>query len=394
MKLEVRELAMLAFDRTRDALRDSGNWLSREWPWLIVSLALAILVFWRVRDEISHENTFEIPVNVELPNSDSGLAATVDPPKVSVTLRGTESDIEKLGDGKNLKLAITVRNPERLAASKAVRVKLAPGLIGRMFAGNHEGVSCRFSGEGNARLVKFDNGIDKKDGDNHDTVDLSFDEKASFEFAVETPATTGTPAAGRPIVSLKNNKVMLTGSKSKLEGLRAIKLKTAPIDLEGRAWTIDTKVKVIPPADYHDVVIDPEIVEAMVVFESTDVSRPISNVVVRVTQETGGLDATWLSSPSNVVVTLTGPSNVVYGVSEKRILVVAHAEDGERLDSVKLFAKPIDADNVKVSLSPAFVKLSRIALAEPVRTDAEAPAESGAPEEPVEPGRQQESETK
>ena len=64
----------------------------RDWPWKILSLAIAIMIYFSVRSEISYLRTFPVPVM-----GDVGCVVTSSKPQtVHVTLRGSETELSQL----------------------------------------------------------------------------------------------------------------------------------------------------------------------------------------------------------------------------------------------------------------------------------------------------------
>ena len=64
----------------------------RDWPWKLLSLAIAIMIYFSVRSEISYLRTFDVPVL-----GDVGCVVTsAKPQTVHVTLRGSETELNQL----------------------------------------------------------------------------------------------------------------------------------------------------------------------------------------------------------------------------------------------------------------------------------------------------------
>lgn len=64
----------------------------RDWPWKVLSFAIAIMIYFSVRAEISYLRTFPVPVM-----GDVGCVVTsAKPQTVHVTLRGSETELSQL----------------------------------------------------------------------------------------------------------------------------------------------------------------------------------------------------------------------------------------------------------------------------------------------------------
>jgi hypothetical protein len=64
----------------------------RDWPWKVLSLAIAIMIYFSVRSEISYLRTFAVPIM-----GDVGCVVTsAKPQTVHVTLRGSETELNQL----------------------------------------------------------------------------------------------------------------------------------------------------------------------------------------------------------------------------------------------------------------------------------------------------------
>jgi hypothetical protein len=64
----------------------------RDWPWKVLSFAIALMIYFSVRSEISNLKTLAVPVM-----GDGGCVVTsVKPQTVHVTLRGSETELSQL----------------------------------------------------------------------------------------------------------------------------------------------------------------------------------------------------------------------------------------------------------------------------------------------------------
>jgi hypothetical protein len=63
----------------------------RDWPWKLLSFAIAIMVYFSLRSEISNLRTIAVPVM-----GDGYVITSAKPSSVYVTLRGTKAELDQL----------------------------------------------------------------------------------------------------------------------------------------------------------------------------------------------------------------------------------------------------------------------------------------------------------
>jgi hypothetical protein len=63
----------------------------RDWPWKILSFAIALMVYFSLRSEISNMRTIAVPIM-----GDGYVITSVKPKSAYVTLRGTKAELDQL----------------------------------------------------------------------------------------------------------------------------------------------------------------------------------------------------------------------------------------------------------------------------------------------------------
>lgn len=365
----------------RGAWAIHSEWFMREWKYLLVSLGIAMVVFFLVQGEVIHETTLRIPVRMadhteglRRRGKPDGIDATPLEREVNVSFRGDSGELAALGSGASIEILVPYPSQRKLddalAGDGKVEVALRRGFV-------------RGASASEARPVRFD----------PPTVSVMIDESDKARFKVEV-ALTGTPATNHVVDARRDlqydNEAEVRGPKSRINKLAemGVVLRTDPIDLEGRAQGFNTRVKIHPPADLPGAEVIPDEVKVMVTVSETADSQSmigeISNVPVRVTQETGGLGASWGAEPSFVTLRVRGNTNSIDMIRSKqsRLFTVVHAEDGDDSGSehrVWTFLPEEFRDTVQiVSVIPQSVRLRRIVREETPATPAAGPSGASA----------------
>ncbi len=350
----------------RDMFAKYSEWFRREWKYIILSLGIAMAAFFLIQGEVIHSTTLDVPV--VMADYSEGLWRTKVPEKkdfeaspdlrtVKVEFRGDANELAALGAGANISIRIPYpsqkKRTEALEGDGKVKVFLRRRFV--------DGARTR-----DARPVEFD----------PDYVFVTIDESEEYEFNVE-PAITGSPATNH-VVNVKRDiqfdtmTVKVRGPKSRLKRLseEGVALRTDPIDLEGRAQNFEARVKVRPPVDVPDAKVDPSEVFVKVTVGEVQGAQSligeISNVPVRVTQETGGLGVSWIADPAFVMLRVRGNTNSVAAIQSEhsKLFAVVHAENGDdasKSHRVWTFLPEEFKDTVQiVSVVPQSVTLRRI----------------------------------
>jgi hypothetical protein len=63
----------------------------RDWPWKVLSFAIALMVYFSLRSEISNMRTIAVPIM-----GDGYVITSAQPQSVYVTLRGTKAELDQL----------------------------------------------------------------------------------------------------------------------------------------------------------------------------------------------------------------------------------------------------------------------------------------------------------
>lgn len=252
------------------------------------------------------------PVAVQVLADDPNVQViAVTPPLVEVALekRVTKSftvELETEGDlGQGFVADETTLSPERVEASGAASV-----------IADVDKVVVRLSLSGETSQVQRSLQPQALDGGRNALPSLSFDpadvavtlKVARAEDAKEVGVeveTTGSPAAGFFVgaITVEPSTVTAQGSSKVLDKLTT--LKTMPVDLADVTETVERTVEIDTP---DNVRAEPSTVKVKVEIKAGRISRDV-NVTPEVVNLEGGQGAT--VSPDSVVVTLTGPADLV-----------------------------------------------------------------------------------
>ncbi len=305
------------------------EWLRRDWRELVLSVLVAIVIFFTVRGNISHAVSYTVEVDVE---REPGMAImSVRPASVRVTFRGALSDLRTL-DVRSLRAV--VRPPRGAASAGSERVRLH----GR-----------NIHGRGSARAVDIQ----------PSEVLLSFDHQGEREFSVAPPPTEGQPLRGQASVAYTPHTVRVRGARLQLDQLHAkgVTLQTEPIDLEGRAQSFVRSVRVLPPAEAWMPEVDPAAVTATVTIVTEREIREFAEVPVRVAPPPG-FAGSLSPSPAHVTLRLGGRPEVLRGLAAGDLHVFADVPTSDAVTG---------AVPVRVALPPGSLVDSVVAEPEAVR---------------------------
>jgi YbbR domain-containing protein len=315
----------------RDTRGRVAEWLAAEWREVLLSLLLACVIFFTVRENISNIATYPVDVEIE---RDPGMAVmAVRPMSVRVTFRGALSELRAL-DPRNLRVLVRTPRPDRIGGT--VRVVL-------------HGRNVR--GRGSTRVV----GLDPAE------VQISFDHQGEREFAVAPPATEGAPLRGRAEVSYEPRTVRVRGARLQLDQIHAegTRLQTEAVDVEGRAQSFVRRVRVVPPAGAWMPEILPDAVTATVTIVTERAMREFSGVPVRVAGPAGAATAGLTADPARVNLRVTGRAEALRELLPEDLCVFADVADPT--------AASTGAVPVRVFLPPGAAAESAVAVPDAVR---------------------------
>ncbi len=277
-------------------MRNPFRFLTRDWPWKLFALVLALILFVSVRKAFSYTQTVTLPVEAVSLGGAKALTGFV-PSVVSVTFRGSESAVRRLSLPRATQPKLRVNLDQPPAGTSALRVRLTPSDI---------------ETENDLRVVSIE----------PSTVIATFDVSDTQILPVAEPVVKGVPDSVSVRLSYSPRTVSVTGSKARLAALlkEGAKLTTPIVDLSTKSENFHTALKVVPPDSKGGWTITPSTVQVDVQFTREDVERVIRNVPVRIMQSELP-EIHYASEVDRVDVTLHGTRREVDAVDADAVSV-------------------------------------------------------------------------
>lgn len=345
--------------------------------WKLVSLVIASLVYFPIRDRISDVRTITIPVEIDEEvkrrnaKDSSAAIASYDPPSVQVKVRGSFDDVNKAIQ--NNPRCILWPRWRSGALEDTLRLKIKPS--------NFRGLP------GALTILEIAPKV----------AEVKFDDSATLEdLKIALPLLEGK-ARGRVELSIISNEtVEVRGPKKLIKTLdkEKVKIQCEPINVEGRAQTYKTAVKLLPPGIVPDATVKPSTVDVMVTITAESATRHIEHARVFVAQPYAATSR-WKLEPDWVDYDIKGRVEEVNALTAGQILFSVDAA-AARSDTVTNelpvhvhIQQGLAIDEVIVT--PQTVKLIALPLPVPpvppesTRSDAGPAAEKGAKEETAKP---------
>lgn len=295
--------------------------------WKLFSLAIAVLVYFSIRSDISHLRTLAVPVEVDY-EAGAGAAAveSVEPRSVQVTLRGSYSDVNQVAA---TSLRCVVRPKQKTSRLRdVVEMKLG--------ASNLRGIR-------RVRVTRIEPAV----------AVVKFDVPMSLPLLVAPPELVGK-ARGRVELVYEQTNAVVSGSRRLLSPLDVTKVRVQPetIDVDGRSQSFSTRVRLYPPGDPTSVVVEPAEIVVNVRITSELATVKVERVPVSVLQPPDAGER-WKAEPDRVDVELTGRAEVVNAIRFGEVVasvnasgvlslaetnqapVVVHVRQGLVVDAVK-----------------------------------------------------------
>lgn len=296
--------------------------------WKLFSLIIAVLVHFAIRSEISEIRVVTIPVEADfdVSNKEAAIESFV-PRSVRVTLRGSYSDVNKLD---NNQMSCILR-PKQKPGSPKETVNLRIG-------------SSNLRGIRGVSIVKIE----------PDSANVMFGVQATMKMAIDAPRVNGK-ARGRVELVMEQTNVVVKGSRSTLNQLDPNTARVQPeaIDVEGRSQSFTTRVKLYPPGNAQNAVVEPSEIVVNVKIISEKATVTLEQVPVMVVQPTGATTR-WIVDPPVVRIEITGRSEEVKSVTFGQVVatvngnipitpgsmtnevpVLLHIEQGVKVDEVQ-----------------------------------------------------------
>ena len=302
--------------------------------WKLLSLVIAVLVYFTIRADISHVRVVSVPVETGGDAAGAGGAAiwSIEPRSVQVTFRGSYSDVSQLA-------VSTLRCVVRPKQKKNTPLDTVSVKVGYSDLRGVQGV----------RVAKIEPSV----------VVVKFDVPISLRLAVAPPMLEGK-ARGMVQLVYEQTNAVVKGSRRLLSPLDVTKtqIMADTIDVDGRSQTFSTRVRLFPPGDAVNAVVEPPEMVVNVMILSEKATAKIEHIPVIVSQPFASPNR-WRPDPEWVDVELTGRSEVVKAVKFDEIMVsvngnipltpsttnevpvVVHVRQGLSLDGVKTLPETV-----------------------------------------------------
>lgn len=263
--------------------------------WKLFSLVISVLIYFTIRADISHVRVVSVPVETDSETGTDGAAIwSIEPRSVQVTLRGSYSDVSQL-------VISTLRCVVRPKQKKNMPLDTILVKVGETSLRGVQGV----------RVAKIEPSV----------VAIKFDVPIAVRMAVASPTLEGKARGAVQLVYDQTNAVV-KGSRRLLSplDLEKTQILTEPIDVDGRSQTFTTRVRLFPPGDAVNAVVEPPDMVVNVNISTEKATAKIERVPVIVSQPFASSNR-WRPEPEWVDVELTGRSEVVKAVKFDEIMV-------------------------------------------------------------------------
>ncbi|HRR34449.1 MAG TPA: hypothetical protein P5026_10140 [Kiritimatiellia bacterium] len=296
--------------------------------WKLLSLIIAVLIHFSIRSEISHLRVVTIPVEADFDSASMGAAIeSVEPRAVQITLRGSYSEVNKLDSAQMSCVVKPKQKTSSLLDTVAVKIR-----------------SSNLRGVRGVRVVAIDPNV----------AVVKFDVPMSLKVAVAPPVIQGK-ARGRVQLVYDQTNAVVKGSRRVLSPLdvETVRVQTDAIDVEGRSQSFATRVRLYPPGEAVNAVVEPSDMVVNVLIISEKATARLERVPVVVVQPPGDANR-WLAEPAWIDVEVTGRSEVIKAITFGQILasvngaipvstlsvtndvpVTIHVQQGLAVDEVK-----------------------------------------------------------
>ena len=212
-----------------------GIWSRANWKFVLLSLFLASLLYFRIRENISYYGSRSIPVEVQLIGGEGPMSVAVEPSVISVSVRGAQNDVRKF-ETSDLPIRLQVLADKVSTNSiEGVKISLRPR---RDIPGLRE-----------FGLVATDISAD--------SVLVTYDWPGDVEFFIDPPKHKGTPFHGEVKgLDFSPQKVLLHGGRKRLLALRArdtVRPQLPVIDVENLVQGFVRQYEIVLPEQLREV---------------------------------------------------------------------------------------------------------------------------------------------
>jgi len=310
----------------------------RDWTWKLVSLVIACLLYFSINTQISHRRTLSVPVDVAFDSAGTGVVIeSVEPRAVQVTLRGSYSALNQLNPEIMQFDTRPKRKKNNAAQADSETIKLS---------------RFQLRNATSLRVVDID----------PTRVLVKYDVPMDLTLGIARPEITGT-ARGQVSLSYGLTNAVVTGSRRLLATLAPSKAQvlSAPINVEGRTTSFQTRVSLYPPGDQTRLKVAPSDMVVNVHITSEMSSTRIEHVPVLIIA--AATDTTpWVCAPSFVDLEVTGAEAEIARIRPGDFSVLADAThlDGDTAgDRIPLTVFARQGITVTAVTMPASVELTR-----------------------------------
>ncbi len=290
----------MKMERIREHIQSVIDWVLNDWIWKVISALVAMLIFFSVRETVSH--TYMVPVAIEPEIQGNMAVEAIEPATVNVTFRGAAVDIQRL----------------QLAVDKPV-ISIHPTDTAE--GGQDIRLSARnIKGAPNLRVDSIDPPV----------VNVQMDQQDDVEFPVAEPPVKGRPLRGTVHLDYSPKTVRLRGAQRSLEKMRdsSQMITTEPVDVDGRVQSFKKTVKILSPGGLRLWEISPSEVQVDISIQQQEAERVASNLWVNVVQSKRD-DMRYRADPLFVNVKFKGRSDALEALDLAEVRV--YAEETERL---------------------------------------------------------------
>lgn len=277
--------------------------------WLkLLALAVGALSYFGIRNEMSFEVRYEVPIKVEVAE---GIAVLDQQPTAAlVTLRGSQEDLREL-DQSRLSVVVQAKASD---PSGSEMVSLRPRDV---------------KGAGAVRPTTL----------TPPHVVVTFDVEDERPFPVQAPTAIGQPVIGHAELSFEPRAVLIRGPRRQLNRMQieGVKVKTEPVDVDGRVNSFSKRVRVLSPGTTWVSHIEPQEITVNVEIVTETVVREWTNMAVLAVTEPG-FSGRLRIDPPTVLVRVSGGAETVSNLSSNAVRAFV---DVGRLEPARTSSVPV-----------------------------------------------------
>ena len=298
--------------------------LVNNWSLKALAVLLAVLSFYAIRNAISFEVPYNVPVEVKV---EKGIAVLEQNPRtVDVIFRGAQENLRHLDQH----LIRAVVSAKLEGASSTVRLPLGPGDI---------------EGAPGVRAIDL----------RPDFVMVALDREGAKTVPVLPPKVIGRPLAGDVTIEYEPRRVTIRGPERRLKDIDSVS--TEPVDVDRRVESYTDEARVLAPGNGWVAEIEPRKVSVRVGIVTEFTTRELANrPVLAVTEPGAGVEVRF--EPASVKVVLKGSAGDLANLSEDAVQAFVNCVGLEPAASYEL---PVqvhlpDGGTLRASVVPRSVK--------------------------------------